>query len=110
MEEKKFVTKDSGKRVEWKSGFRRDTDEGKLRYDLIPPEMLDRLAGLYTRGAVKYGTSNWQLAEDKDAVERFKQSAWRHFMDWQASRNTEEDHAMAIVFNVFAYEWLISNK
>jgi hypothetical protein len=106
----KFITKDSGQRKEWKSGFRRDTDEGKLRYDLIPVEMLDRLAGLYTRGAIKYGDSNWKLAEDKDAIERFKQSAWRHFLDWQAGRNSEEDHGIATVFNIFAYEWLVNNK
>jgi predicted DNA-binding protein (UPF0251 family) len=270
-----YITKDSGKRKEWKSGFKRDTDEGKLRYDLIPTEMLDRIAGLYTRGAVKYGKmeveewrpvpnlidieassygkirksygfipktwfnkwgyelvslsgqpkrhyqvhrlvasafigisnlqvnhidgdktnnnifnleyvtakensqharkmglvtppqvgkitfeaaeeirtlvysgkkqnqvakifgispqtvcdimkrriwdkkiekkiiqfdSNWKLAEDKDAIERFKQSAWRHFLDWQAGRNTEEDHAMAVVFNIFAYEYLTKHK
>jgi hypothetical protein len=31
-----YVTKDSGARVEFDSGMRRDTDEGKPRYDLIP--------------------------------------------------------------------------
>lgn len=106
----KFITKDSGERKEWDSGFRRDTDEGKLRYDLIPVEMLDRLAALYTRGAEKYGDCNWQLAKEPDAIERFKQSAWRHFMDWQAGRNVEEDHSVAVVFNIFAYEWLMEHK
>ena len=30
-----FVTLDSGERVEWETGSRRDTNEGKPRYDLI---------------------------------------------------------------------------
>jgi len=29
----KYITKDSGKRVEFKSGFNRDVQEGKPRYD-----------------------------------------------------------------------------
>jgi hypothetical protein len=30
-------------------------DQGKLRYDLIPPEALEELAAVYTMGAAKYG-------------------------------------------------------
>jgi hypothetical protein len=39
-----YTTKDSGKREEYKSGMRRDTQEGKPRYDLIPTWFLKRLA------------------------------------------------------------------
>lgn len=105
----KFTTKDSGKRVEFASGFVRDTNEGKPRYDLIPVDMLKRLAELYARGAVKYGDSNWKKAETEEEMNRFKESAWRHFIQWQ-SGETDEDHAMAVVFNVFAYEHLQDGK
>ena len=54
-----YVTKDSGKRQEFATGSRRDTDEGKPRYSLIPPEPLKRLAMLYVRGAEKYDDHNW---------------------------------------------------
>src|SRR5690348_4493178 len=57
-----FVTHDSGERIDYPSGMRRDTTKGKLRYDLIPLFFLKRLAGLYTRGAEKYGDNNWRLA------------------------------------------------
>lgn len=40
----KFITKDSGKRKEMANGFVRDYDENKLRFDLIPLDMLERLA------------------------------------------------------------------
>lgn len=102
---KKFVTKDSGKRIDYPSGFRRDTTDGKPRYDLIPTLMLKRLAELYGRGAKKYGDDNWRKADPSSAEEmsRFKQSAWRHFVAW-ANGDTDEDHAMAVIFNIFAWE------
>jgi len=35
-------------------------DQGKLRFDLIPPESLILLAAVYTAGAVKYEDRNWE--------------------------------------------------
>lgn len=35
-------------------------DDGKLRYDLIPPEALELLARAMTLGAAKYGDRNWE--------------------------------------------------
>lgn len=98
-----YKTKDSGKRVEFKSGMRRDTTEGKPRYDLIPLPMLKRLAELYARGAEKYGDSNWTLANSEEELQRFKASAFRHFVQWQMGE-VDEDHAIAAVWNIFAYE------
>lgn len=98
-----FITKDSGERVEYPSGMRRDVAAEKARYDLIPRPMLKRLAELYARGAVKYGDNNWQLANSQEELERFKASAFRHFVSWQDGEN-DEDHAVAAVFNIFAYE------
>jgi len=34
---------DSGKRIKYKTGALRDTEEGKVRYDLLPPECLRRV-------------------------------------------------------------------
>lgn len=100
-----FETKDSGKRVEFDSGMMRDTDEGKPRYDLIPLEPLKRLAELYARGAVKYGDNNWRLANSDKEIQRYKASAWRHFVSWQ-NGELDEDHGIAVVFNVFAVIYL----
>jgi hypothetical protein len=100
-----FVTKDSGKRVNFRSGMRRDVADGKPRYDLIPPEMLKRLAELYARGAEKYGDNNWRLANSEAEYSRFKASAHRHFVQWSAGWDTEEDHAVAAIWNIIAYEW-----
>lgn len=109
IHEEKYITKDSGKRRTWKSGFNRDDDGMKLRYDLIPIQMLERIAGLYTRGAKKYGDCNWQKAETQEEFDRFKQSAWRHFISWQKGQE-DEDHASATIWNLMAYEWLTKYK
>lgn len=98
-----FETKDSGKRQDYPSGMRRDVTDGKPRYDLIPLPMLTRLAELYARGAEKYGDENWTLANSKEELDRFKGSAFRHFIQWQ-NGELDEDHAIAAVWNIFAYE------
>lgn len=104
----KFITKDSGARKEMANGFVRDDDWQKLRFDLIPTDMLRRLAWLYTRGAVKYWDCNRQKATGDD-INSFKRSAWRHFisrMEW----DYEEDHWIAVCRNIFAYEHLKSKQ
>lgn len=105
-----FKTKDSGKRSVYESGFNRDTNEGKPRYDLIPGDLLKRLAELYQRGADKYGDSNWKLAKTEEEINRFKASAWRHFMAWSENWDTEEDEGIATIWNIIAYEWHTRHK
>lgn len=111
MAKKQFVTKDSGKRQDYKSGMRRDTQEGKPDFSLLlaglpyEDEMITRWAGLMTRGAEKYGRRNWQLAESAEELERFRASAFRHFIQWMTG-NEDEDHASAVFFNINASEYV----
>ena len=100
-----FITKDSGKRVKFKTGMVRDEQNGKPRYDLIEPVMLKRWAELMGRGAQKYGENNWRKANTQEELDRFKASAYRHFVDWANNWNTEEDHAAAVFFNLSAFEY-----
>lgn len=104
-----YQTKDSGERVKYESGFTRDVTTGKPRYDLIPHELLKRLAELYARGAEKYGEENYKLATSEAEIKRFKQSAFRHFMQWFEEQE-DEDHALATVWNIFSYEWHEKHK
>lgn len=103
----KYVTKDSGKRVDYPSGMRRDIQDGKPRYDLIPLFMLDRIADLYMRGADKYGDNNWQLANSEEEWRRFRGSAFRHFIQWMKGED-DEDHAAAVFFNIACCEYVKS--
>jgi len=107
---KEFITKDSGQRLEFQSGMKRDIQFGKPRFDLILPQwqkyedtMLYRWAMILTRGWEKYGERNWEKANSQEELDRFKASAFRHFMQWMANED-DEDHAAAIFFNVNCYE------
>ena len=101
----KFQTKDSGKRQEFDSGMRRDTQDNKPRYDLIYRPMLTRWAELMGRGAEKYGENNWCKANSEEELKRFKSSAFRHFIQW-TNNETDEDHASAVLFNIAAVEYM----
>lgn len=107
----KYTTKDSGKRQDYASGMRRDTQEGKPDYFLCltdepyDVQLLTRWAALMTRGAEKYGRRNWQLADSEEELERFKSSAFRHFVQWVTGED-DEDHAAATVFNINAAEYV----
>ena len=98
-----FTVKDSGVRQEYPSGMRRDTQEDKVNYRLIPVWFLKRLAEHLTKGAKKYGKHNWALANSMEELERFEESGERHFMQW-LNKEVDEDHAMATVFNIMAAE------
>jgi hypothetical protein len=107
-----FITKDSGKRIDYKSGMRRDVDDNKPRYDLIIPlgwkdHMLKRWANLLQRGMAKYGYRNWELANSEEEYIRFKASAFRHFIQWFEGEE-DEDHAAAVMFNINAAEFVKS--
>lgn len=105
------VTKDSGKREEYASGMKRDTQEGKARFDLVVPKalsyeesMLTRWAIRMAQGAEKYDPRNWEKGSGQEELERAESSAFRHFMQWLAGE-TDEDHAAAVFFNIQAAEY-----
>lgn len=107
-----FTVKDSGKREEYASGMRRDTQEGKPRFDLVIPldlpfdqQMLTRWAMHMTLGAKKYGDRNWELATGAEEYERFRGSALRHLLQWFSGMR-DEDHAAAVFFNITAAEYV----
>lgn len=101
-----YETKDSGERQEFSTGMVRDTTAGKVRYDLVYMPMFKRWAELMTRGAVKYSANNWKKASTQEELDRFKESAFRHFMTWFLDEDRTEDHGAAIFFNVAGAEYV----
>lgn len=105
-----YETKDSGDRIEYNSGMKRDIQDNKPDFLLCltdqpyKDQLLTRWAALMQRGATKYGRRNWQLANSEEEIERFKSSAFRHFMQW-VSGEDDEDHAAAVLFNINACEY-----
>lgn len=109
---KDFKVKDSGVREEYASGMRRDTQEGKPKFSLLHPkavpfdeQMWIRFAVHMSKGADKYGSRNWEKASGEVELERFKDSAYRHFMQWLHGED-DEDHAAATWFNIMAAEFV----
>jgi hypothetical protein len=107
-----YVTKDSGERETYDTGMVRDTTSGKPRFDLIDPAdqpynetMTYRHAQLMSRGAEKYGSRNWEKASTQEELDRFRQSAYRHFLAWYHGE-TDEDHGAAVLFNIRGAEYV----
>ncbi len=107
-----FITKGTGERKKFKSGMQRDVSQTKPRFDLITPKnlpyqetMLYRWADLMQRGAQRYSARNWEKAEGEEELERFRESAYRHFMQWFCGE-TDEDHACAVMFNLSGAEFV----
>lgn len=111
VQDDKFVIKDSGKRKEFESGMVRDTAEGKIRYHRVAAGPMLRRWGVHLhKGNVKYpdiapGVSNWTLASGLEELQRFRESAWGHFMDWWDGK-LDEDHAAALFFNINGAEFV----
>lgn len=105
-------TFDSGERIEYSTGMVRDTEEGKPNFFLLIPkdipyseQFMTRCAALLTRGSKKYAARNWEQASTEEEEERFKSSAYRHFMQW-INGEEDEDHAAAVFFGLMGAEYV----
>jgi hypothetical protein len=82
-------------------------DNGKPRYDLIPPEAIEALAILYTQGSKKYSERNWE--EGMNWCRCFS-SMMRHSWKWlrgedydyDEKTNTKTHHMISVAWNAFA--------
>lgn len=102
--------KDSGERIQFESGMVRDITEGKVDYTLVlDGPMFHRWAAHLTAGAQKYSKRNWMLASGDGEYERFRESAFRHFLQWFRG-DTDEDHAAAVMFNINGAEYVKGKK
>lgn len=95
-----FVTKHSADNRKDVSitGAVRDTQDGKVRYDLVGRHMLKRLAALLARGAAHHGERNWEKGQ---AVARTAASMERHMYNYLDGER-DEDHLAAVIFNAMS--------
>ena len=66
-------------------------DQGKPRYDLIPPEIEEAIAKVLTFGAAKYGDRNWELGMDWG---RAYAALRRHMGAWWGGENNDPETGM----------------
>lgn len=103
---------DSGAREVRPNGFMRepDTDRVDLSYlftveglDLVPRELIARIARHYHEGGRKYSPNNWKKGTDEASLKRNKRSLTRHIFQWFRGEQ-DEDHLAAIVWNLITWE------
>lgn len=92
---KDFTIRASEAREGFDGGSVRGSQEGKPRFDLIPPEPLRRVAEHYRKGGEHYGNHNWTLGQP---TSRMWASLERHVQAYKAGDRVE-DHLAAVVFN-----------
>lgn len=104
-----FITRDSGVKAEYADGMRRDSVEGKPTFGLMFPkdvpyeeQLLTRVAMLYMRGGVRYGSRNWEKSSTEESLAHHEEALWRHFVKFVTGVEDGEDHAAAVVWNVNA--------
>ena len=67
-------------------------DEGKLRYDLLPPDALEELIRVYNLGANKYSDRNWEKGMDYGRIFAALQ---RHLWEfWKGEDRDEESNLL----------------
>lgn len=93
-----YITKDSGERRKFNTGAQRDVVNGKGRYDLISPIMIERLAKLLQRGAEKYNDRNWEKGMPLSV---YMDSGMRHLFKFLEGHR-DEDHLIAAIWNLQA--------
>ena len=86
--------------IQYESGVRRTPKAGKTNWSLtLDGPLLSRLARHLTKGEETHGKRNWMKANSEEDLERFRESAVRHFFQWYYGE-TNEDHFAATVFNM----------
>lgn len=93
----------------FESGLKKEVSD-KPRFDLIPHELLERVARRFQHGMEKYGKDNWRLGNTDEEIDIFKQSSFRHLIQWENGLDFDEDHAAALITDVMMWEWLAHHK
>ena len=64
-------------------------DQGKLRYDLLPPLALEEVVKVLTFGASKYGTHTWHAVPNGAA--RYFAACQRHLWAWMKGEDRDPE-------------------
>lgn len=72
-------------------------DNGKLRYDLIPPEALEALAAICTMGADKYDEHNWEKGM---SWSRIIGALLRHLYEWIKGNEIDDESGKSHLWHV----------
>lgn len=83
-------------------------DSGKLRWDLVEFEELDKMVAVLTEGAQKYEEDNWKIVDNPE--KRYFSALMRHVSAWKRGEVVDEDglshmaHVMANAMFLMYFE------
>lgn len=87
-----------GEMIQSELGAKRESNEGRGRFDLLPYEAIEALSKWYEAGANKYGDRNWENGISvKDCINRMIRHSIKAGNGW-----TDEDHLSAVMWNAAA--------
>jgi hypothetical protein len=84
-------------------------DEEKLRWDLLPLDLVNETVKVLTLGAKKYGPNNWQKVTD--GIDRYYAALMRHITAYRSGEFLDDEsglthlaHAMCNLIFLYALE------
>jgi hypothetical protein len=100
------MLKGQGEMQETNEGAKRESNEGRGRFDLLPYEAMEALAKWYEDGAKKYAERNWEKGLSvKDCINRMIRHALKAGNGWE-----DEDHLAAVMWNAAAAITMIKRR
>lgn len=70
----------------------RKDDEGKLRWDLLPLNLIEKVVEVYTFGVTKYEANTWQNL--KDGYNRCKAAMFRHLVAHERGEMVDDESGL----------------
>ena len=89
-----------------------DRIEGKLRWELLPIPLMEKLVEVYEFGANKYGPNTWQELEDGE--DRYLGAMFRHLNAHMKGEKLDPEsklfHVQHMAWNAIAIMYCVLNK
>lgn len=84
--------------------FKNDFKDGKLRWDLLPLELIEPIVAVFTFGAKKYAPWTWNTLEN--GYERYKAAMIRHLIAFERGEFFDPEsklpHLAHVLWNAMA--------
>lgn len=91
--------------------FKNDKKDHKIRWELIPLDIMNEIAKVYTVGAEKYEDNSWKKLSN--GYERYKGALLRHLAANDVSPIDEETdcyHLAQVAWNAMSMLWFKLNQ
>ena len=94
------------------TGRKNDVQDGKLRWELLPLDLIEKIVEVYHFGATKYGPDTWKQLENGE--QRYKAALLRHLVEHDKNelRDTESGllHMQHVCWNAIAMLYFAIEK